>query len=90
MSTGARLQPSADVVSRSSPDGMLLVNLQTNEMLALNRTAARFWQLVVDGGDIPAVEQRLLDEFDVTPEHLSSEVRALASELERRGLLVPG
>ena len=71
--TNARpLRPSAHVVAQQLGAGTVLINLQTNQIYELNRTARRIWELIVAGLDRAAISERVTEEFDVT----SEEVRA--------------
>lgn len=81
------LRPAPDVVSRRLDDEVVLVNLQTNKIYSLNPTGARFWELLAEGNDRAAIEGRLLNEFEVTPERLSAEVDALLAALSQAGLI---
>lgn len=86
MVTG-RLQPASDVVARRLDDELVLVNLQTNRIYTLNRTGARFWELLADGNDRDAIEAQLRTEFDVDRATLSAEVDELLADLARVGLV---
>lgn len=86
MVTG-RLQPASDVVARRLDDELVLVNLQTNRIYTLNRTGARFWELLADGNDRDAIEAQLHTEFDVDRATLSAEVDELLADLARVGLV---
>ena len=81
------LRPNPDVVVRRLQDELVLVNMRTNRIYALNRTGARYWELLAEGHDRPVIEARLLQEFDVAPAELSTEIDALTLRLERAGLL---
>ena len=82
------LRPSAAVAARRVHDEVVLVDLGTGVVYALNATAARFWELLTTGLDRRAIEQALLAEFDVDPRRLDGEIRALTVELSARGILV--
>ena len=81
------LKPAPDVVSRRLYDEVVLVNLQTNTIYALNRTGARFWEMLAEGNDRAEIERRLLSEFDVSPDRLSVEVDELLARLSQAGLI---
>jgi len=68
-------------------DELVLVHLGTNEVYALNQTAARFWELLVEYDGRDEVVERLLTEFDVTREELLGEIERLLAELERYRLV---
>ena len=80
-------QPGPDVVSRRLEDDVVLVNLRTNRIYALNNTGARFWELLAQGNERDAIEAQLRLEFDVSSEQLSDEVDQLVDALLRAGLI---
>lgn len=69
---------------------MVLVHLQTNRIFRLNRTGARFWELLLAGQDRQTIEQQLLDEFDVDAGRVNAEIDALLRRLEAAGLIEGG
>jgi hypothetical protein len=84
------LRPSADAVTKRVGDEVVLVHLRTNRIYTLNRTGARFWELLEDGHDPERAREQLLLEFDVGEEQLREEMRGLVDELVDRGLLDHG
>jgi len=63
----------------------VLVNLRTNEIHALNETGARIWELLVEGRSRAAIESALLEEYDVPPTELASEMDTLLHRLREVG-----
>lgn len=82
------LRPHVQVLCRRLDDEIVLVHLGTNQIYTLNETAARFWELLGDGGERAAVEAALAAEYEVDPRTLSAELDGLVDELEAAGLLV--
>lgn len=76
-----RLEPSQDVVGQRLGDEVVLVSLQTNRIFELNRTGARFWELLQSESDRGRIEQRLVEEFEVSEDELSAEVDQLIKTL---------
>lgn len=76
-----------DVVARRLEDELVLVNMKTNRIFSLNRTGARFWELLAEGGGLALVEERMLQEFDVDPDQLADEMDDLVWHLSRAGLV---
>jgi hypothetical protein len=79
--------PAADTVFRDMNGEAVLVNLATNRIYSLNATGARFWSLVVEGVTQEAAEEQLLEEFDVGPVELRSEITELLRALRAEGLV---
>jgi Coenzyme PQQ synthesis protein D (PqqD) len=84
---GETLRPQPDVVSRRLDDRTVLVNLRTNRIFELNRTGARFWELLGEGSSESQIVEGLLAEFDVPQDQLEREVRELTSQLLDEGLI---
>jgi hypothetical protein len=72
---------STDIVSRRLGDDIVIVHLQTNQIYSLNYTAARLWELLSEGYDVPQIKQQLLSEFDIGEMQLAQEMAALISSL---------
>jgi Coenzyme PQQ synthesis protein D (PqqD) len=83
----ASLRPSADVVAQQLEDSLVLVHLRTNRIHEFNRTGARFWELLEEGGDRAGIEERLLAEFDVPKTQLSQELDELVEQLAAEDLV---
>lgn len=75
------------MVSRRLDDGTVLVNMSTNRIFELNRTGARFWELLDDGSSEAEIVARLGEEFDVSEEQLRQEIRSLVDSLMNEGLI---
>jgi hypothetical protein len=84
-----RYVPQPDVLSRRVENEVVLVNMRTNEIFALNQTGARLWELLQDGYDEGGCLEVLRDEFDVADEALRSEVSSFYVLLQREGLIRP-
>jgi hypothetical protein len=65
-----RLRLNPAVTSQRFGDDAVLIDLRTNEIYEMNRTAARMWQLLGDGLDVDDIEGRLVSEFEIEPEEL--------------------
>ncbi len=81
------LRTSGDVVSRRLGDEVILVNLKTDRVYALNETAARFWELLTSRKSLRSVEQALAKEFAVDDAKLSREIARLVSTLRAKKLV---
>ncbi len=83
-----RFRSSPDAVATRVGDEIVLVDLKTDQIYSLNRTAARIWELMCADCDRPEVERRMLEEFDVTPAQLAEAIDELIGLMTRGGLLV--
>ena len=82
-------QPNPDVVAQRVQDEVVLVNLRTNEIYTLNKTAARAWELIAEGRDRSGVEAGLADEFTVEGADVESELDGLLDQLVEKELIQP-
>lgn len=81
------VQPNPDVVAQRVQDEVVLVNLRTNEIYTLNRTAARAWELIAEGGDRSDIEATLAEEFSVDSDAVGGELDGLVDELLAKELI---
>jgi hypothetical protein len=86
MAARFRISPDA-IASRVTPDEMVLVQLQSDQIYVLNRTAARVWELLADGCDRAEIERRLLAEFQVAEDVLAAQIGQLLTSLEDQQLI---
>jgi hypothetical protein len=82
------LRPHPQVVARRVDDEIVVVQLERNNIHALNRTGARFWELIVEGRSRSEACEQMLEEFDVTRAQLEREIDELLDLLFREGLLL--
>lgn len=82
-----RIRPSADVVAQRLGDEVVLVHLRTNQIFTLNRTGARFWELVEAGSDLPSVRNALLAEFEVDEAALAGDLEGFVAALSEEELI---
>jgi hypothetical protein len=82
-----RLRASSEVVAQRLDDSIVLVHLGTNRIHELNRTGARFWELLEEEGDRARIEERLLEEFEVPESQLSEEVDGLVERFVAEDLV---
>ncbi len=80
-------RPSPDAIATRVGDEIVLVDLRTDRIYSLNRTAARLWELVGAECDRSEVERRMLEEFDVTPDQLAEAIDEFVLSMTRDGLL---
>jgi KinB signaling pathway activation protein len=51
------LKASPNVLSRKMGEDLVLLNLNTNRFFELNRTGARFWELLADSAELDIITQ---------------------------------
>ena len=86
-STPARFRSSPDALATRIGDEIVLVDLKTDKIYSLNRTAARIWELMCADCDRAEVERRMLEEFDVARGELAEAIDELVTSMTQDGLL---
>jgi hypothetical protein len=77
----------ANVLFKRLGDETVLFHLETDRFYELNATAARFWELLHAGCEVTEIRERLLQEFNVDPVQLDSEVETLLASLKQEDLV---
>lgn len=81
------MRPSAEVVSRKLGDRLVVVNLRTNRIYELNRTASRVWELLEARAGRAELEETLSAEFDVERPVVAQDVDGMLDKLSSEGLI---
>ncbi len=87
---GPRFRPSPEVIAQSLGGELVLLHLGTERFYELNPTTARLWELLCAGHDAAQIREQLLREFEVDPEQLAGEVRAILASLRDEDLVHAG
>lgn len=87
-STPTRFRSSPDALATRVGDEIVLVDLKTDRIYSLNRTAARIWELMCVDCDRAEVERHMLEEFDVTPGQLAAAIDEVIMSMTQDGLLM--
>jgi hypothetical protein len=66
---------------------LVVVNLRSNRIYELNRTASRVWELLESGLGRTELEEALLKEFDVEPSVVSQEIDRTIEHFASEGLI---
>jgi hypothetical protein len=87
MSVPRRWRQGPEVAARRVDDRVVLVNLQTNHIYALNTTGSRLWELLDVARSRDELVAELLAEFEIERAALERETDALLVELEKASLV---
>jgi hypothetical protein len=87
MRTVADYKVNPNAVARRVEDQIVVVNLETNRIFALNATGARLWELLSEGHGDSEIFARLSREYDVEESELQSEIDRLLQELTAESLV---
>jgi hypothetical protein len=78
-----------EVATRKVGEGTVLLDLNTGIYFGLDAVGSRFVELLREtSGEIAAAHRVMLQEFDVTPEVLETDLLCLAEEMCAKRLLV--
>jgi hypothetical protein len=83
----ANFKVNPNVVAQRVEDQIVLVNLETNRIFALNSTAARLWELLSDGRNAGEIHAELSKEYAVDGLGLREEIERLLEELNAESLV---
>lgn len=78
---------SPDVISQEVSGETVLLDLESECYYGLDAVGTRIWQLIRDNGELRTVYDTLLDEYDVEPSRLQSDLEALITDACARGLI---
>jgi Coenzyme PQQ synthesis protein D (PqqD) len=82
-----RVSVPAHVMVRVLDNEAVFLNLETERYMGLDKTGTRMWQLLTAAPAIGTAFSQLLDEYDVAPELLQSDLTEFLSQLVGNGLL---
>lgn len=83
----SKVQISDDVLLRSLPDEMVLLNVRTGRYYGLNRTGARILELIAAAGDTCTTAEQISKEFGIPIREASAEIAELCKHLESHSLI---
>jgi len=81
------ISASPDVVFQEIEGESVLLHLNDGKYFGLDQVGTRIWQLVIEQGNLSAVFEQMLTEYDVTPEKLQADLEKLVRELVEKDLL---
>lgn len=79
---------SPDVISQEVSGETVLLDLESECYYGLDAVGTRIWQLIRDNGELRTIYDTLLDEYDVEPSRLQSDLEALIADACARGLIM--
>lgn len=85
--TGARIRQRPGVIAAETDGEMVVLDPERGEFLDLSRTAARIWSLLDEAITVPALCQRLAEQFDIDAAACRDDVEAFVLSLAERGLI---
>lgn len=87
VSFSGRITVNPSVLFRTVGDEAVLLNLKSELYLGLDATATRMWNLLRESPSIEAAYEQLLEEYDVDPSRLRSDLTEFLAKLVAQGLV---
>ncbi len=86
---------SDSIVSRKIADEFILVPIRQNvgdleSIYTLNETAARIWELIDGGTKVKKIKEKIIEEFEVTPEEAEKDIIEHLMQLEEIKAVIEG
>ena len=82
-----RVSVPKDVLFHKVEDEMVLLNLANGKYFSLDDVGTTMWSLIAEQGNLGAVHQALLKEYEVDPQRLEQDLLSLADKLVQNELL---
>lgn len=76
-----------DIIYEWVGDEMVIINLKTDRIFSLNKTGARFFDLLTSRHSVSEIKDKLLKEFEVDPLTLDTEVQNIIGKLLDESLI---
>ena len=87
LSDQTRIVVSKDQVSCDLQGEAAILNLQNGVYYGLDPVGARVWNLIQQSKTFAEVRQAVLQEYEVEPDRLDSDLRELLDQLKEQGLI---
>jgi len=78
---------SPNIIFKRLGEEVILINLDTDRIFSLNQTGAKTWELIENTSNLDLVKKGLLEEFDVSPDVLESELDRILTALVIEGFV---
>jgi hypothetical protein len=84
---GTVVTPVQHVVHATRGGETVLLDVRRGQYYTLNEVGSRVWALVCEGASVTAIEERIREEYDASPERVRADISALISRLVREALV---
>lgn len=78
---------SEEALSQEVNDETVILDLKSESYFGLDEVGTRIWQLLREFGDIQRAYDAMLQEYDVKPDQLKTDIDVLVGNLEEAGLV---
>ena len=87
ISLESRVVVNDDVVSRELEGEAVILNLESRTYFGLDPVGTRIWSVLQEDGSLRRAFEVVLQEYDVAPERLESDILRLVKQLCAKGLV---
>ena len=87
MNLNQNITLSPEVISQEVSGETVLLDLDSENYFGLDEVGTRIWQLIKETGDLEAVYNTLLQEYEVGEERLQQDLENLVTEIAALGLV---
>lgn len=82
-----KIELSPDVLSQEVSGETVLLDIRSESYFGLDQVGTRIWELMQEKGDLETIFKAMLDEYDVEPGQLESDLSELVEKLAKAGLV---
>ncbi len=82
-----KIRVSTNILTSQVDDEMVLLNLDSGKYFSLDDVGTRMWLLINEHGQLRAVQEALLQEYQVDEQQLEHDLLDLTDKLVANGLL---
>ncbi len=82
-----KISRSNDILDQDMQDELIILNMKDENYLGLDETGTRFWKVLLNSSSVKDAYEKLLDEYEVEPETLHSDLNEFIGNLEKNGLI---
>jgi hypothetical protein len=87
ISLESRVVVNDDVVSRELEGEAVILNLESRTYFGLDPVGTRIWSVLQEDGSLRRAFEVVLQEYEVAPEKLESDILRLVEDLRSKGLV---
>lgn len=80
-------QVSSEAIAQEVSGETVILDLKSEQYFSLDTVGTRVWQLLQGSSHIEEIYQQLLEEYDVEPARLRTDLEDLLTALEKEGLI---
>ncbi len=78
---------SSEVLTQEVGGETVILDLKSEGYFGLDEIGTRIWQLIQEQKNLQSVTETMLNEYDVEPDQLKTDIKNLINELVKSGLV---